>query len=111
MTSVTETDVREALHEVIDPELGVDVVNLGLVYRVEVAGDMVRVVMTMTSPACPLGTFLAETIQTIVKRRVNGVRDVEVVLVWDPPWRPEMMSEQAKAQLDEGWGADVQEDR
>ena len=93
--------VRNALREVIDPELGVNIVDLGLVYGVDVDGARVRVTMTMTSPACPLGDHLKDLVGSSIRARVPDVEDVEVELVWDPPWIPELMSEEARRQL--GW--------
>jgi metal-sulfur cluster biosynthetic enzyme len=102
MPVITETAVREALRQVIDPELGINIVDLGLVYKIEIDGSGVRVVMTMTSPACPLGDYLKDLVDSTVKWRVREVEDVEIVLVWEPPWNPDMMSDAAKRQLDGG---------
>jgi metal-sulfur cluster biosynthetic enzyme len=99
---ITETGIREALRQVIDPELGINIVDLGLVYGVEIDGARVRVVMTMTSPACPLGDYLKDLVDSTVKWRVRDVEDVEIVLVWEPPWNPDMMSDDAKQQLGGG---------
>ncbi|HEX6979495.1 MAG TPA: metal-sulfur cluster assembly factor [Alphaproteobacteria bacterium] len=99
-----ETEIREALREVIDPEIGINIVDLGLVYGIEVADDRVRIEVTMTTPACPLGDYITREIRGVLQR-VTGSRDAtEVVLVWDPPWKPEMMSDAAKRAL--GWTPD-----
>ena len=95
----TEPEVREALRGVIDPELGVNVVDLGLVYGVAVDADSVRVEMTMTSPACPLGDYLRDLVDATVRGHVPGVKRVEVELVWSPEWTPERMSDAARRQL------------
>ena len=95
---MTDNDVLEALREVIDPELGINVVDLGLVYGVDVADDRVHVRMTMTSLACPLSVHLAEVARSIVRSRWPNI-DVEVEIVWDPPWDPERMSDAARRQL------------
>lgn len=92
-------DVCEALREVVDPELGVNIVDLGLVYGVEVAGDEVTVRMTVTSPACPLGELLARQAEAAIRRRWPGARRVRIELVWEPPWDPAMMSAAARKQL------------
>ena len=97
--TVTEQAVRDALREVIDPELGVNIVDLGLVYRIDLDDARVRIVMTMTSPACPLGDYLKDLVDSTIKWRVPGVQDVEIILVWDPPWNPDMMSADARRQL------------
>ena len=93
--------VIDALREVIDPELGIDVVELGLVYAVKVDDShAVCVELSMTTPACPLGEHIAlDAEQRIVA--LAGVRSAQVRLVWDPPWSPERMSAAARAAL--GW--------
>lgn len=91
---------RELLREVIDPELGVNIVDLGLVYDLDVDGGLATVRMTLTTPGCPLGAYLDDAVRTCLWG-APGVDDVDVQLVWDPPWRPEMLSPAAKAQL--GW--------
>ncbi len=97
---MTETEVRDALRDVIDPELGINIVDLGLVYEVAIDGARVRIVMTMTSPACPLGDYLKALVDTRIKGQL-GADDVEIAFVWTPPWQPDMMSEAARRQL--GW--------
>lgn len=93
--------VRQALREVMDPEVGVNILDLGLIYQVLV-GDkgLVKVEMTMTTPACPLGSLITDNVRESLQH-VPGVDDVEVTLVWDPPWSPGMMTEEARRQL--GW--------
>lgn len=98
---VTTESVRAALRHVIDPELGINVVDLGLVYEVSVQDGNVRVSMTMTTPACPLGETLSEQAEATIRQNVPGVKSVMVDLVWDPPWRSSMMSDAAKERL--GW--------
>jgi metal-sulfur cluster biosynthetic enzyme len=98
---MTEEQVRSALREVVDPELGINVVDLGLVYSIEVESDHVRIAMTMTTPACPVHAYLAETVERALREQGPDVRSVRVDLVWEPPWDPAMMSESAKRQL--GW--------
>lgn len=97
----TEEDVREALRRVIDPEVGLNIVDLGLVYGVEAAADHIYVVMTMTSPACPMGTYITDSARNALRALAPGIQDIQVHLVWDPPWSPAMMSPRAKEQL--GW--------
>jgi metal-sulfur cluster biosynthetic enzyme len=96
-----EEDVREALRDVVDPEVGINVVDLGLVYGVEVDEGHVRARMTMTTPACPLHGYLTTMAESAIRTQVPEVRSVSVELVWDPPWSPEMISEAARRQL--GW--------
>jgi metal-sulfur cluster biosynthetic enzyme len=99
--SIREEQVRAALREVTDPEVGLDVVALGLVYGVDVADDAVHVRMTMTSPACPMGEMLADQAEAAIRRCVPAAREVVVELVWEPAWRADMMSPEARAAL--GW--------
>ncbi len=93
--------ILDALHDVIDPELGINVVELGLVYDVAAHDGDVHVQMTMTTPACPLGESLTSEAEAAIRRKVPGVRSVRVDLVWDPAWNPSMMSGAAKERL--GW--------
>jgi metal-sulfur cluster biosynthetic enzyme len=94
-------EVLAALRHVVDPEIGINVVDLGLVYEADMQDGHVHVVMTMTSPACPLGESIAEESKTAIRQHVRGVTSVSVDLVWEPPWQPSMMSETARVQL--GW--------
>ncbi len=91
--------VLDALRQVVDPELGVNIVDLGLVYAGEVRDGQVHVRMTMTTPACPMEELLMEMVHSAILRELSEARSVEVDLVWDPPWMPDMMSPAAKAQL------------
>lgn len=100
MANVTEADVLEAMKEVYDPEIGVNIVDLGLVFSAEIDDQTnVDVTMTLTSMGCPLGPVIINDIQRVVgtMEEING--DVEVNIVWSPPWSPEMMSEDAKDEL------------
>jgi len=87
--------VFDALRGVEDPELGMDVVDLGLVYDVEVDGSSVKVIHSLTSMGCPAGPMIQEDIHRAASE-VEGVEAVEVDLTWDPPWTPERMSDDAK---------------
>ena len=91
-----EEAIREALRAVNDPEAGVNIVDLGLVYGIEAAPERVHVTMTMTSPTCPMGDLLVESVRDAVRRVAPEVRDIEVELVWDPPWTAERMNEEAR---------------
>jgi len=93
--TVTKNDVVEALRQVEDPELGMDIVDLGLLYDVEVAGSKVKVIHSLTSMGCPAGPMIQEDIGRVA-RGVPGVEDVDVELTFDPPWTPEKMSDDAK---------------
>jgi metal-sulfur cluster biosynthetic enzyme len=95
---VTPEDVEDALSNVIDPELGLDFVELGLIYDVEVEGPTVRVTYTLTSPGCPIGPQVSEQIEEFVSE-LEGVEEVHPVMTFSPPWTPERMSEDAKFAL------------
>jgi metal-sulfur cluster biosynthetic enzyme len=94
----TVDDVMDALANVIDPELGLDFVELGLVYGVEVDGGDVRITFTLTTPGCPIGPQVTEQMEEFVGE-LDGVDDVECEMVFVPPWSPERMSEDAKFAL------------
>jgi metal-sulfur cluster biosynthetic enzyme len=94
----TVEDVTDALRDVIDPELGLDFVELGLIYDVEVEGPAVRVTYTLTSPGCPIGPQVSEQIEEFVME-LDGVEEVHPTMTFSPPWTPERMSEDAKFAL------------
>jgi metal-sulfur cluster biosynthetic enzyme len=94
----TVEEVEEALTNVIDPELGLDFVELGLIYGVDVAGPDVHVTFTLTSPGCPIGPQVSEQIEEFVGE-LDGVDDVTSTMTFSPPWTPDRMSEDAKFAL------------
>ncbi|MEA2372831.1 MAG: hypothetical protein QOH12_3225 [Solirubrobacteraceae bacterium] len=94
----TVEDVEEALTNVIDPELGLDFVELGLIYGIEVDGGKVHVTFSLTSPGCPIGPQVSEQIDEFVSE-LDGVESVDSSMVFTPPWTPERMSEDAKFAL------------
>ncbi len=96
--AVTSDDVLEALKEVFDPEIPVNVVDLGLVYGCKVQDGDVRVKMTLTFPGCGMGDYIVQQAEWRVAE-LDGVEDVEVEMVHEPPWSPDMISEDGKAQL------------
>ena len=91
----TKEQVVDALRAVEDPELGMDIVELGLLYDVEVEGPKVKVIHTLTSMGCPVGPMIQEDIHRVTSE-IDGVEAVDVELTWDPPWSPERMSDDAK---------------
>jgi len=95
MAQVTEEEVREALQQVSDPELGHSIVDLGLIYNVEIDEGNVKVEMTLTSMGCPAGPQIMQEAHTVIER-LEGVEDVDIQLVWRPQWSPDMMSEDLK---------------
>jgi metal-sulfur cluster biosynthetic enzyme len=88
------------LHEVIDPEVGVNIVDLGLVFEVTMVGRRADVRMTLTTPGCPLSGYMDDSIRYVLTQRPE-IDDTHMDLVWDPAWGPHMMTDQAKRQL--GW--------
>jgi metal-sulfur cluster biosynthetic enzyme len=96
--TVTPEDVLDALRNVYDPEIPINVVDLGLVYDVQVDSGNVQVQMTLTAPGCGMGPFIAQQAEWAIAD-IDGVADVQIELVWEPPWSPDLISEEAKAQL------------
>jgi metal-sulfur cluster biosynthetic enzyme len=94
----TEEDITEALSNVIDPELGLDFVELGLVYDVNIDGGKVDITFTLTTPACPIGPQVSEQMKEFVGE-IDGVTEVVPSMVFTPPWTPDKMSEDAKFAL------------
>jgi len=92
---VTQEQVYEVLRNCYDPEIPVNVVDLGLIYDVAVNEDNVSVVMTLTARGCPLHSFISQEIQTRVAA-IPGVKSANVQVVWDPPWDPSRLSDAAK---------------
>ena len=98
---MNEDEAREALKSVEDPEAGMSIVDLGLVYAIHVEPGRVRVEMTMTSPACPAAPYLVDEATAAIRALAPEGTDVQIDLVWEPPWTPERMS--AEAQKRFGW--------
>ncbi len=98
---VTKEEILEQLKQVSDPEIGMDIVNLGLVYDIEINNDRVYIKMTMTAPTCPVTPWILSEAQRVVENLEN-VEAADVELVWDPPWNPSMMTDEAKEALNMG---------
>jgi metal-sulfur cluster biosynthetic enzyme len=92
-------DILAALKTVIDPELGINIVDLGLVYHAERNANAIDIALTMTTPSCPLGEMMAQEIKLVLHARFPDTANVRVELVWDPPWSPDLMSEESRRQL------------
>jgi metal-sulfur cluster biosynthetic enzyme len=92
----TREEVFEAMRRVEDPELGMDIVDLGLLYDVEVEGAKVKLIHSLTSMGCPAGPMIQEDMDATVRSTFPDVEEVEIELTWDPPWTPEKMSDDAK---------------
>jgi metal-sulfur cluster biosynthetic enzyme len=100
ISSLSKELVLSALRQVFDPEIGINIVDLGLIYDVEITADEeVHIAMTMTTPACPLHSYLSLAAEDAIRTSIPAVRSVTVDLVWEPPWQPAMMSPEAKRQL------------
>ena len=95
---LTTEAIYESLKTVYDPEIPVNVVDLGLVYDVQVTEGDVYVQMTLTFPGCGMGPFIAQQAEWAIQD-IEGVEDVEIELVFDPPWSPDLISEEARSQL------------
>jgi metal-sulfur cluster biosynthetic enzyme len=98
---MTEDQIREILKQIYDPEIGVNIVDLGLVYNIEIKPEEVHIQLTMTSPACPLHGVITRNMDKILRQTFPELGPMTIELVWEPPWKPEMMSDAAKKQL--GW--------
>ena len=95
----TKEDVVNALHQVEDPELGMDIVELGLLYDVEVEGPNVKVIYSLTSMGCPAGPMIEEDIRNVVQGNFPEIAELETELSWSPPWTPEKISPEGRALL------------
>ena len=94
----TAEDLKVALTQVIDPELHMNIVDLGLIYEVTLADAIATVQMTLTTPGCPYGPYILHEVDMAVKSQ-PGVNEVNIEVVWDPPWSPDKMTEEAKLEL------------
>lgn len=99
--SISEKEVWANLKTVDDPELGIDIVSLGFIYKVEIEADLIKVEYTLTTPGCPLSSFIAQKIRQALSDLVdNPQQQIQLKLVFEPAWTPEMMSDEAKKSLD-----------
>lgn len=94
-----EKEIRKALRKVKDPELNVNIVDLGLIYKVEEKKGKVKILMTLTSPMCPLAYTFDELVKRALKK-VGGIKSVKIKLTFDPPWDPTKISQRAKLKLE-----------
>ena len=99
---ITEDFVREALSTVVDPEAGMNVVDLGLVYGIDITDERIHVRMTMTTPACPMGDMILDSAHEAIHAIAPDIT-IELELVWEPPWTPALMSESARGFF--GWNS------
>jgi metal-sulfur cluster biosynthetic enzyme len=98
---MNEEQILNTLRSVLDPEIGINIVDLGLVYQVEKKPEELYIQITMTSPACPLHGVITRDIDNALRGKYPDLGPMTIELVWDPPWSPNMMSESAKKEL--GW--------
>lgn len=98
MKGADKKKVFEALKNVIDPEIGLNIVDLGFIYGIEITGKKIHIRMTLTTPGCPMHRMFVHEVENSLKREFKG-HEVEVEMVFDPPWTPERMSEDAKEKL------------
>lgn len=96
-----EEAIRTQLKKVVDPEMSINIVDLGLIYRVDVAPQHVRIDLTMTSPACPVAQMIVDDVCDELDKLLPEGCELDIELVWNPPWGPEMMSERSRRAL--GW--------
>lgn len=99
--TLSEEAAWEVLRNVIDPEVGINIVDLGLVYRVDVEAGKVLVTMTLTTPGCPLHETIAEAVNSALVESLDGIKAVTLDLVWEPRWSPSMITEEGLEAL--GW--------
>ena len=97
-TEVTIGEIQEALRDVYDPEIPVNVLDLGLIYDIKIDEGQVYVQMTLTAPGCGMGPYIAQNAEGRIAE-IDGVEDVEVDMVFDPPWSPELITEEGKKLL------------
>ena len=98
----TEEDVRTALRSVIDPEVGLNIVDLGLIYGVEILDNKLHIDLTMTTPACPMAEMILDNARQVLAALMPAGAEIELNLVWEPTWAPDRMGEYARKYF--GWG-------
>lgn len=101
---MNQQQILETLKQVDDPEIGINIVDLGLVYQVELRPEEVYIQITMTSPTCPLHGVIIREMDRVLRKRFPELGEMTIELVWDPPWSPDLMSEAGKQEL--GWPGD-----
>ncbi|WP_048172454.1 metal-sulfur cluster assembly factor [Methanosarcina siciliae] len=95
---VTKEEVIEVLKSCYDPEIPINIIDLGLIYGIEIKENRVHIKMTLTAPGCPMGGVIAENVKRKVEA-IKGIKEAEVELVWDPPWTPDRISEDAMKKI------------
>jgi len=102
---VSKEEILNALKNVYDPEIPVNIVDLGLIYDISIDEKLgiVKIKMTLTAPGCPIGNYILSDAENVIKS-LEGVKDVQIELTYEPPWSPDMMSDEAKRDLGLTWG-------
>jgi metal-sulfur cluster biosynthetic enzyme len=95
---LSQDTIYESLKQIYDPEVGINIVDMGLIYGLDIDDQKIGVTMTLTSPGCPAGPQILGQIDSALKA-LEGVEDVDIQVVWSPPWTPDMLSEEARDQL------------
>ncbi|WP_440059545.1 metal-sulfur cluster assembly factor [Thermogladius sp. 4427co] len=110
MSNVEELKKKiiEILETIADPEIGIDVYNLGMIYGIDIEGNTVKIKMTLTTPFCPLASMIPLMIEEEIKKNLN--MDVAIEIVYDPPWNPTMMTEKGRRMFIERFGYDIVEE-
>jgi metal-sulfur cluster biosynthetic enzyme len=93
-----QAQIYERLKHIYDPEVGINIVDMGLIYSLDIADNKVEITMTLTSPGCPAGPQILSQVDSQVKT-LDGIEEVDIKVVWSPPWSPDMLSEEARDQL------------
>jgi metal-sulfur cluster biosynthetic enzyme len=96
---ISHDQIIQALRQVNDPEVGINIVDLGLIYDIKVKNNRVHVTMTLTTPGCPLTTYLVGMTEDAIRASIPNVEKVEIELVWEPRWDPSRMSDAARSEL------------
>jgi metal-sulfur cluster biosynthetic enzyme len=95
---IAKQKILDSLQTVLDPELQVSILDLGLIYRVEVESGRIEIDYTLTNPGCPVGPMIEEQIREAL-REITDIDDIQITLVWEPPWKPKLMSEDLRLSL------------
>ena len=99
MKQINKENIIEILQECYDPEIPIDLWNLGLIYNINIQNNNIDITMSLTTPGCTMGQYMADDIKSKLKEKLKNVRNVNVEVVFDPPWQPEMMTDEGRKKL------------
>ena len=99
MSEISKEDIIPILEECYDPEIPIDLWNLGLIYEINIKNNNVNIIMSLTTPGCTMGQYMADDIKSKLIEQLKNVKNVNVEVVFDPPWRPEMMTDEGRKKL------------